>query len=84
MRPTRPEPSVVITSQVPATKASVTWSKSSNVFSVMLMPSTWASSEMLVSVVVPALVHTMAPSISLTSDWPVKPSLARPISCWPS
>ncbi len=81
LRPTRPEPSVVMTSQVPATKASVTWSKSSNVFSVMVMPSTWASSEMLVSVVVPALVQTMAPSISATSDEPLKPSLARPISC---
>ena len=84
LRPTSPEPSVVMMSQAPLMKLSVTMSKSSKVLRVMSIPAASAASAMFFSVVVPALVQTTAPAMSVTPEELEYPSEARPMSCWPS
>ena len=55
--------------------------KSSKVFNVIVIPSAAAASETFNSVVVPALVQTIAPSISLSAEADENPSDARAIIC---
>ena len=81
LRPTRPEPSVVITSQAPAMKFWVMMSKSSKVLSVISTPAASAASAMFFSVVVPAVAHTTAPAMSATVDSDEYPSRARAMIC---
>ena len=79
--PTSAEPSVVIISHSPAMNLSTASAKASTVTSSIVAPASHAPSVIFFSVVVPALVHTLSPSISASVELSVIPSAFLPSNC---
>ena len=82
--PTNPEPSVVTMSHSPAINLSTASPNFSTVTNSMVAPTSPAPSVIFFSVVVPAFVHTLRPSMSLRLDEAESPSEFLPINCCPS
>ena len=79
--PTNPEPSVVTISHSPAMNLSIAYENASTVTSSIVAPTSPAPSVIFFSVVVPAFVHTLSPSISARVEDDESPSETLPINC---
>ena len=79
--PTTPEPSVVTISHSPAMNLSIASENASTVTSSIVAPTSPAPYVIFFSVVVPAFVHTLSPSISARVEDDESPSETLPINC---